>query len=445
MSLIGKSAANLYSPRDFAMEIFANLLQPKWIDEAVETAHRTDKRKRKLPMRFVVWLLVGMGFYRSLSIKNVIARLGKLPGAAALWEKAPKSAAIGEARDRLGVEPLRLLFKRLKSWILETHQEVLRWKGWLPLALDGTTLKAPDSEENRRVFGLPGANRGDRAAFPQVRVLMLVSVTLHVIVDVLFAPLRWAELRLATRMLPKLPDRSLVLLDRAFVSWHLLWSLTQAGHAFVLRLRRGVRTRRVVQVSTGDWRVRIKLPRHLRRHHSDMPTYLDYRQVTVRIGKTWFHFLTSLSDSAEYSKEDIVNLYRQRWEAEVAIDEFKTHQCNATTVNRPVIVRSLRARRVIQELYGLVLSYNLIRCSMADAARRTKLNPLRVSFIDALERLREGAIIMATAPTTLLPEIYAQIMIALTLHPLPLRPRRKNPREVCIKMSAYPKKWKRTA
>lgn len=445
MSLIGKSPPNLESPQKFVMEVFGSILQTKWIDEAIQCVGRADERIRKLPMRFVTWMLVGMGFYRNLSIQNVIARLGQLPGGIALWAKAPQSAATGEARDRLGVAPIRLLLNRLSAWILETQREALSWKGWLLLALDGTTVKVPDSNDNRRIFGLPGTKRGNRAAFPQVRALMLVSVTTHFILDVLFAPYKVGELRLAPRMTSRLPTRSLLLLDRAFISWHLLWSLTQAGHAFVLRLRRGVKLQRYGRLNCGDWLVRAKVPRYVRRRVPAMPKFLEYREVTVRIGKTWFHFLTSLTDSAQYSAEDVVHLYRQRWEAEIAIDEFKTHQCTSTTVNRPVIVRSKRPRRVIQELYALVLAYNLIRCAMADAALCAKLAPLRVSFVDSLERLREGALIMATANILLLPEIYTQILRAIARHPLPPRDGRKNRREVCIKMSAYPKKWKKPA
>ncbi len=445
MAIIGKSAQNLHSPQKFVIEVFGSILQTKWIDEAIQSFDRADERIRKLPMRFVTWMLVGMAFNRNLSIKNVLARLGQLPGGGALWEKPPKSAATGEARDRLGVAPIRLLLIRLREWILETHRKALSWRGWFLLALDGTTVKVPDSEENRRVFGLPGTNRGGRAAFPQVRVMLLVSVTMHFFLDVLFAPYRVGELSLAPRLASRLPACSLLLLDRAFISWHFLWSLTQAGHAFVLRLRRGVKLQRCVRLSSGDWLVRAKVPRHVRRWVPTMPKFIEYREVTVRVGKTYFRFLTSLTDSSHYSTDEIVHLYRQRWEAELAIDEFKTHQCNATTVNRPVIVRSKRPRRVIQELYALVLTFNLIRCSMAEAALRAKLDPLRVSFVDSLERLREGAIIMATAPILLLFEIYAQVLRALTRDPLPPREERKNRREVCIKMSAYPKKWKKAA
>jgi hypothetical protein len=97
--------------------------------------------------------------------------MGSVLGVGSLWgEKGePKSSSAVEARDRVGVGPLRYLVEKLRAWLLETYREAMSWKGFLLLALDGTTFKVPDSEQNRRRFGLPGSSRGGRAAFPQMR------------------------------------------------------------------------------------------------------------------------------------------------------------------------------------------------------------------------------------------------------------------------------------
>jgi hypothetical protein len=63
----------------------------------------------------------------------------------------------------------------------------------------------------------------------------------------------------------------------------------------------------------------------------------------------------------------------------------------------------MRTRRVLQEAYGLVLAYNLIRCLMTEAAIKAGVCPLRISFVDSLERIRSAALLMAAAPTVMLP------------------------------------------
>jgi hypothetical protein len=141
-----------------------------------------------------------MALYRNLSIKNIMNRMGNVMGVGSLWEQGqtPVSSSGVEARDRLGWGPLRWLTEKLREWLVETYREAMSWKGMLVLALDGTTFKVPDSDENRRRFGLPGASRG-RAAFPQMRALFLVSTKLRFILGARFAPYGRAEIHLAMR------------------------------------------------------------------------------------------------------------------------------------------------------------------------------------------------------------------------------------------------------
>lgn len=48
---------------------------------------------------------------------------------------------------------------------------------------DGTTFDVPDSNVNARVFGRPGSRPGTQAAFPKVRLVMLIEAGTHLIFD----------------------------------------------------------------------------------------------------------------------------------------------------------------------------------------------------------------------------------------------------------------------
>ena len=43
------------------------------------------------------------------------------------------------------------------------------------MAIDGTVLDVPDSKGNAKVFGYPSSRPGTRAAFPKVRLVLLVE------------------------------------------------------------------------------------------------------------------------------------------------------------------------------------------------------------------------------------------------------------------------------
>jgi hypothetical protein len=427
----------------FSIEVFASILRPEWVNEALEATGRQTQRERKLTAPLTVWLVIAMGFYRTLSIRNVLNRLGNVMGVGSLWKngRQPTSASGVEARDRVGFGPLRVLLERLRLWILQTYDGAMRWKGMLLLALDGTTFKVPDSDENRRRFGLPGASRG-RAAFPQMRALFLVSAKLHFILGALFAPYGRAEIHLALRMLSHIPNGALLLLDRNFNAWQFLLGLREAGHHFLIRAKNNMIGVPLRVLGPGDRLVEMRIPRALRRQFPSLPKTVLVREISARIHGKPFRFFTSLLDPSVYSAVEVVRLYAQRWEEEIGLDEIKTHQGSATTVNRPLIFRCQRSRRVLQEAYGLVLAYNLIRALMTDAALRYDVPPLRISFVDSLERIRSAALLMAAAPTPLLPAIFQDLIRSIAQCILPPRRRRDNPRAVCIKMSAYPLKRK---
>jgi hypothetical protein len=191
----------------------------------------------------------------------------------------------------------------------------------------------------------------------------------------------------------------------------------------------------------GDAVVRVSLPRPLRRKRPELPEEWVLREVrtTTREGET-MRLFTSLADPSIPATE-IIDLYRRRWEEETTIDEIKTHLGCAATVNHPLVLRSRRPDRVEQEIYGLLIGYNAARRIMANAAGAARdpepVSPLRVSFVAALERIREAVRDMMRLPPCRLPERYDTLLETVARNRVPERPGRSFPRAVRIKMSTY--------
>ena len=336
---------------------------------------------------------------------------------------------------------MRWLLRQFQDWLLVTYRDAMSWRGLLVLIIDGTTFKAPDTRENRRYFGMPGVSRGGRAAFPQIRALFVVSAKLRLVLRAWFAPYRRNEVTLAMRLLNDIPRGALLVMDRAYLAWWLLWRIQQRGDHFLVRVKRGIKRKRLYSVGPSEWISRVKLPRPLLREHKELPATLEVREITVRIRGHWFHYFTSLTNPKTHPTRELVDHYARRWEVETGFDEFKTHQGNLSTVNHPVLFRSQDPRRVLQEAFGTVVAYNVIRSLMVAAALKHDVKPLRISFVDCLDRIREAAAVMAAARTADLPWLYAQLLASMSACLVPERDR-TNPREVCVKMSSYRKKWK---
>jgi hypothetical protein len=342
----------------------------------------------------------------------------------------------------LGFGAVRRLLARFQEWLLNQFRTQMSWRGLLALILDGSTFQAPDSTSNRRTFGLPGVSRGKRAAFPHLRALFLVSAKLRLVLGAWFAPYRRSEVLLAIRILNQIPRGCLLIMDRAYLAWKFLWTIQHRGDHFLVRVKRRIRRRRLYALGPLQWIVRVKIPRALRRLHPQMPKTLELRELATRIRGRWYHYFTSLMDPAAYPARELLQLYASRWEVETAFDEIKTHQGELATVNHPVLFRSMRPRRVLQEAYATVIAYNIVRTLMTQAALRQGIDPLRISFVDSVDRIREAAYAMALARTHELPRLFDDLLASLAHCLVPLR-QRTNRREVCIKMSGYPKKWKR--
>lgn len=55
------------------------------------------------------------------------------------------------------------------------------------VVIDGTCFDVPDSDENARVFGRPSSRPGTQAAFPKVRLGILIEAGTHLIFDAMIA------------------------------------------------------------------------------------------------------------------------------------------------------------------------------------------------------------------------------------------------------------------
>lgn len=420
----------------FSLEALVSQLPAEWVGEILIELGRASKRRRALPADVVVWLLIAMGLFRSLSIRNVLARLALMKRRWVGWKRLPTSSAVVKARDRLGVKPLRVLFARLCLHLALRFQPLQIWKGLKVVGIDGSTLKVQDTPENRKHFGAPKSGRG-RSAFPLVRLVSLVAVSTHLLWGVAIGPYSVGEVPQAMTLLPLLGEGCLVLLDRGFLSYWLLWNILNQKSHFLIRAKKNLRFKHLRKLGPGDWLVRITVPAYLRKAHPELPETLTLRLISYRIpGFRPARLLTSLLDGATFPASELITEYHDRWEVETSYDEIKTHQLAKT---QPLL-RSKEPERVEQELYGLLIGYTLVRGLMAEAAQHAGLSPLSLSFVDTLERIREWLMLMAWAPTIQLMDLYRQLLQQIAACRLPARRHRKYPRAVKVKMSNYPLK-----
>ncbi len=83
-------------------------------------------------------------------------------------------------------------------------------------------LDVPDSKANARVFGYPSSRPGTQAAFPKLRLVMLVEAGTHLIVDALMCPYRISQRVRAKNLLRSVSSGMLLMWDRGLHSYSMV-------------------------------------------------------------------------------------------------------------------------------------------------------------------------------------------------------------------------------
>ena len=174
-------------------------------------------------------------------------------------------------------------------------------------------------------------------------------------------------------------------------------------------------------------------------HGKGLPSAYPVRAIHYkRKGFPRSTLLTSLTDSKMFPAKELIELYHERWEIELAYDEVKTH-----LLDRQEAIRSRTPQGVEQELWGIALAYNLVRVEMERIAAEAKVLPTRISFTAALALIRDELGRMGGprfSPGTI-PKRLAHMRRHLKRLVLPRRrTERVFPRAVKIKMSNYDRK-----
>src|SRR4029079_9534306 len=88
----------------------------------------------------------------------------------------------------------------------------------------------------------------------------------------------------------------------------------------------------------------------------------------------------TLLDRYTFTKDDLAQLYRARWNAELDLRSLKrTLQMDVLRCKTPELVR--------KELWTHILAYNLIRTIIAQAATKHDIEPRSISFKGAVQTL----------------------------------------------------------
>lgn len=325
----------------------------KIIDAARELAAAHDRQwmKRRRVLDSLIVVLFVFRLVLSRGDKGYATVLAEL------WGQCRKLGIAPPQRDPVAASSIcKARAKVHEDLFLDLHREILRhggddrrWKGHRTFAIDGTKLNLPR----------PLADVGYRlptpvAHYPQGLLSCLYRLDTGTPVDFNLST-DTNERSAALGHLDALEPGDIVVFDRGYFSFALLYSLVWRGAHPVFRIRRNNGFDDFID-SDRDEDVMSAMPKHdararLRRAFPGRRfDPVDLRLVRYMHGDSEYLLATTLADTNKYMPDDLSHLYHGRWgieelfktsKAVIAVDEF----------------HSRTERGVRQELYA---HFNLI-------------------------------------------------------------------------------------
>jgi hypothetical protein len=416
------------------LEVFAEHIPQEWIEAAAALAEKATVRRRRLPSDMILWLVVGMALFRGEPVVEVARRLNICAEGLANELLLAKSG-LSKARQRLGKQPLAWLFEQCANvWGYERYPQD-DWHGLQVFAVDGALFRTQDTEQLRAHFGSGNTACDRQTPYPVLRLVALMNVRSHVIANAAISPYRRGEIPLARAFVDSIPADSVTLLDKGFFSAELLLSINNgaANRHWLIPERKGTVRAELERYGEGDCLVQMKVSPQARKKNPLLPEYWQVRAVTYEIQGKEKTVFTSLPAS-QFSAEQVATLYHERWQIELGFRDIKcSMQGDALTL------RSKTVELVYQELWGLLLAYNVVRREASQAAVAHQRAPSEVSFKFACQHIASHLVVMAAALSpSHTPRRLQELRGSIAVLFITKRPRPARPRAVKISKTRYP-------
>jgi hypothetical protein len=424
---------------------FSQLLDANEVQQVLDEEGVTFRERLYAPVT-TLWIFLSQVLDALPCCMQAVARFLAYRLAQGLEPCSSETGAYCQARQRLPEGVLGRLVRRTGHKLHEREMPgAWLWKGRSVKVADGTTSSMPDTEANQQAYPQSRTQKAG-CGFPLLRMVVLFSLSVGTVLEAAYAPYRGkatGEMSLFRTLHGGLQAGDVLLGDRIFCSYFDMALLQEKAVDVVTRLhqRRRADFRRGRRLGPDDhlvtWNKPWQRPEWLSEEaYAQLPATLTLREVRVRVNIPGFRsdtlvVVTTLLDADEYTKDDLAELYRARWHAELDLRSLKqVLQMDVLRCQTPEMVR--------KEIWAHFLAYNLIRATMADAAQKHSILPRDLSFKTTLELLLAFAPYLASMSPTKAADYYDHLLDALARHRVGDRPDRCEPRVKKRRAKNYP-------
>lgn len=378
--------------------------------------------------------------------KSCVAAVARVLVLLTILGREPCNAGTGaycKARAKLTERFLQRLACDVGRQLEDESPHAWRWHGHRVVMVDGSTMSMPDTPDNQKAYPQSRSQKAG-VGFPLMRWVALLGLATGSVLGAAFGPWRGkqtGESALFRTLLDSLREGDVLVADRYYCSYWLVALAMARGVQVVFRkhqlrhtdFRTGRRLGHNDHIVT--WSKPARPPWMEQADYEALPATLSLREVRKQVATPGCRVqelvvITTLLDLNAYTLADILDLYHQRWHAEIDLRSIKTHM-------KMEILRCQSPAMVRKEIWAHLLAYNLVRKVMAQAAEQQECTPRQLSFAGAVQTLNEFRTLLLSVPEAQLPELRDKILQAIASHPVGNRPDRWEPRKVKRRPKGY--------
>jgi len=339
------------------------------------------------------------------------------------------TSAFIQSRNKIKPE----VFKHLSSTIVsefytDNDLSIKLWRGFRLLAVDGSRLTLPKTKELKAIYGVQ-KNQSDTVVV-QGRVSVLYDVLNNIVIDSELAPLEIGEAPLAKKHLAYSQKNDLIIYDRGYPSFDLVYEHFNANIDYLFRVKESFSTVVKAFVASGKKSqiVAIKPGQRnlLTGKNYGYDDIMEVRLISVKLNDSTNEILmTSLLDSKKYRTKIFKELYFKRWGVETFYDELKNKLKveHFSGYSDNTIQQDFNAAVFISNLQSLIVSdlEEEIQIETKNRKLKYKVNSnLSYGFLKnrIIFLLEEGN------------NIEQELKLLFKQHLVPIRPHRNNERKV---------------
>lgn len=307
-----------------------SVIKNKVFSESTTLKYKVSKNDftRKRKQSFSSTLLFMMNFLTkslAIEIENFVSFIRNSIGLDQT-ESFTKSAFV-QCRKKIKPEVFKYLSDNLvNEFYTDNNESVKLWNGFRLLAVDGSRMSLPDTPELETIYGKT-KNQSD-AGVVQARVSVLYDVINQFVIDGCLTPLSTGENKMALQHLEFASIGDLIIYDRGYPSFNLIYEHLQRDIDFLIRVKADFSNVTLKFYESGQSTEIVKMYPGKNTKLSDKPyaknTFVKVRLVRVELSNDDIEILiSSLLDIEKYPNAIFKKLYFMRWGVETYYDELK--------------------------------------------------------------------------------------------------------------------------